>query len=249
MQNIYVLLVINSNQRVQIHDPDLIVTYEPRKGYSNVRNKAILEIKRNSNIIFVDDDEIPTIAWFNALVAKHHKYPRDIIFGPVLPEPSELKNSYRDKSSNNIKGLKDEDTVKQAGTGNMLIPQELLNEGLIYFDPIFNISGSEDTDLCFMLRKKGIKVRYAKDALIYEVQDKERFSTSYLDTRYIQAIANYSLIIRRHSNYLAIIWRFTTLFYRVLFYSCLSLFIKKYSLKRKAFTKSLCYLIVSKERT
>jgi glycosyltransferase involved in cell wall biosynthesis len=48
-------------------------------------------------LIFIDDDEIPTSTWFEALVASHRSFPADVIFGPVLAEPMVIYGQMRDR--------------------------------------------------------------------------------------------------------------------------------------------------------
>ena len=214
-RQISILIVINREEFQQDFGPEVILRFELNKGYSNVRNRAIAELPANSSIIFIDDDEIPTLSWFNELVDMHEKFPSDLVFGPVFPETSLGVSSYRDQFTDYFARLPNGALVKQASTANLLIPSSLIKLNLIYFDSIFNVSGSEDTDLCFRLRKKGIKIRYAKAAILKEVQQPERYEQRYLEARFIKDIANYSLVIRRNSNFIFILWRFFTLVVRL----------------------------------
>jgi len=238
-ENVEILLVLNTEEGHKIFDSRIIVRYEGIKGYSSVRNKAISEVPQNANLIFLDDDEIPTESWFNALVNKHREYPDDVIFGPVLPELGSEPSSYRNQFKKEYESLTDNSIVRQAGVGNMLIPSSLLHRGLVKFDPFYNSSGSEDTDLSFRLRKQGVKIRFAKQAIIYEKQGNERHQNYYLESRYIKDIANYSVVIRRNSKLTRKIWRFSTLTLRILFYTLISTVNSKFLLQRRAYITSM----------
>jgi len=247
-ENVEVILIINQEKINQTFDSRVHVYFEPLMGYSNVRNKAISVVPENTNLIFLDDDEIPNISWFEALVKANKKHKSDVIFGPVYPFEKASGNSYRSTSSQKYKNLVDEDTVYQAPTANMLIPSYLLNKNLVYFDPIFNKSGSEDTDLCFRLRNQGVKIRFAKDAIIYEKEKPQRFDKNYLDSRLQREIANYSLVIRRNSTPSKIFWRFSTLVIRIVFFGVFALLNSQYIVKRDAYFYSLAVLLSGKPR-
>jgi GT2 family glycosyltransferase len=177
------------------------------------------------------------------LVATHQVFPSDLSFGPVLAEPEIGSISYRDKFKSKFDSLPDGALVKQAGAGNMLIPSYLLDSKLVSFDSFFNESGSEDTDLCFRLRKKGFKIRYSKGAEIFELQGRERVSAQYMKSRELKDVCNYSLVIRRNCGIFAISWRILTLSLRVLWFSALSLHSKNHKFQRTLFLKSLQALV------
>jgi GT2 family glycosyltransferase len=243
-----VLLVINQIPFEHQFDSRVRVGFEPNRGYSNVRNRAISMVPKSSNVVFLDDDEIPTVAWFTALVEAHLTYARDVIFGPVYPADGSESGSYRSHASRKYEVLSNGDLVSQAPTANMLIPSALLDQGLVYFDPIFNISGSEDTDLCFRLRNRGVGIRFAKDAVIYEKEKLQRFDKSYLNARMKKDIANYSVVIRRNSSLGGILWRLSTLLVRFVLYSLLSVINAKFKDKRAAYFLSIKALITGKPR-
>ena len=238
-----ILVVFNCEDSEFVFDSRIQVVYEPNRGYSNVRNRAIDTAPGDFHLIFVDDDEIPTVTWFEALVKSHRSFPADVIFGPIVSESTVEKISYRDKFKSKFDSLHDGALVKQAAAGNLLIPSYLLNNRLARFDSFFNESGSEDTDLCFKLRKKGVKIRYSKNAQIFEVQTKERMTTEYINLRELKEICNYSLVIRRNYGLIGISWRFLTLSVRVLWYAITSFHRDKNNYYRIVYLKSLQTLI------
>jgi GT2 family glycosyltransferase len=247
-ENVEVLLVINQEEMKQAFDSRVLVYFEPLMGYSNVRNKALSVVPENTNLIFLDDDEIPDLSWFEALVKANKKYKTDVIFGPVFPLQKASGYSYRGNASQKYKNLVDGDLVNQAPTANMLIPSYLLNKKLVYFDPIFNKSGSEDTDLCFRLRNLGFNIRFAREAIIYENEKPQRFEEGYLKARMKKEIANYSVVVRRNSSLGGILWRFNTLLFRIVLYSLLALVRRKFKDDRDAYCLSIKALVTGKPR-
>jgi GT2 family glycosyltransferase len=130
----------------------------------------------------------------------------------------------------------------------MLIPSSLIERNEIYFDPIFNISGSEDTDLCFRLRNRGVKIRFAKDAILYEKEKPQRFENGYLEARRKKDIANYSVVVRRNSSFGRILWRFSTVLLRLGLFSLLALANDSSKVHRDAYFFSLRALLTGKPR-
>ena len=246
--DVKILLVINSHHVDYTFDDAVLIAFEPERGYSNVRNKAISLVPDYANVVFVDDDEIPTLMWFQALVEASQNHPHDVIFGPVYSFDSRETLSYRNQASKRYKKLSDGDLVRQAPTANMLIPSILLQKKVVWFDPVFNYSGSEDTDLCFRLRKLGVKIRYSERAIIYEREKAQRFDAEYIQARQKKDITNYSVVIRRNSSAGEILWRFSTLAIRITVYAILSLFNSSYISKRNIFCASAMALITGKSK-
>lgn len=245
-QKVEVILVINGERNRDRFHPKVKVYFEPDKGYSNVRNRAVSVCPENSNIIFLDDDEVPTKEWFYHLVKAHETNRKDLLFGPVFPLQEKQVGSYRQHTSQKYRSLNDGDLVKQAHTGNMLIPADLLNQNLIYFDPVFNITGGEDTDLCFRLRNSGVKIRYVQRAVLFERESAERYTIEYLELRRVRDVANYTLAVRRNSSILAILWRFSTLSIRAVLFTLLSPFGSSFISKRIVYLKSLRVLFTAR---
>ncbi len=243
---IEILVVINKEDDDMDFPDTVFVIFEPKRGYSNVRNKAISAIPKGANIVFLDDDEIPTSDWLNVLISAHNANPGDLIAGPVYAEEGINVPSYRSLASKKYANFEDGSCMKQAPTANMLIPASLIEKGLIHFDPIYNFSGSEDTDLCFRLRKVGVKIRYAKFAALYEKQKAERYDPEYLMKRRYKDVSNYSLVIRRNSSSYQIVWRGLTLAIRVIVYTVLGVFSTSVRFEGRIHLSSLKVLITGK---
>jgi len=169
-----------------------------------------------------------------------------VIFGPVFSESDSSSGFYREKFKSKYESMPDASLVKQAGAGNMLIPSYLFEENRVAFDPFFNLSGSEDTDLCFKLRKQGVNIRYGKNAIITEIQTPERRDPKYLNARRLRDTCNYSVVIRRNSGLYGIVWRFSTLTLRLAFYSVVSIFNPELRFEQRVYLKSTQALLSGK---
>ena len=245
-ERIEIAVIVNNERSARVFNPTVKVIFEPVRGYSSVRNAAISSIPKNSNLIFIDDDEIPTSSWLEAIIDSHRQFPRDVIFGPVYADSEFNSGFYRDKFKSKYESMPDGALVKQAGAGNMLIPSYLLNARRVAFDPFFNLSGSEDTDLCFRLRKQGVGIRYSKNAAIREIQAPERRDPNYLNARRLRDTCNYSVVIRRNSNFSGIFWRFVTLTLRLTFYTFVAMFNSKQRFERRLYLKGTNALLNGK---
>ena len=243
------VLVAVNNESTDINFPkEVILVFEPQRGYSNVRNRAISAIPKEANVIFLDDDEIPSTDWLDALVSAHGTHPHDVIAGPVYAEPGDERTSYRSLASKKYSKFEDGSLMKQAPTANMLIPAYLVERGMIHFDEVFNFSGSEDTDLCFRLRKSGVNIRFAKSAMLLERQKSERFDPEYLKKRRLRDVSNYSLVIRRNSSCLRIFWRLSTLLLRIFVFALLTRVNSDAKQQLRVYTSSLRVLLSGKPR-
>jgi len=243
-----VLIVLNSSISTIETFRNARIVIEPNLGYSSVRNTALKSVKSSSNLIFIDDDEIPSLTWFENLVSMHEKFQDDIIVGPIYPYREDLlnKQSYRSQFTQMYKSRPDEALVKQGATANMLIPASLISKDVVHFDLYFNKSGSEDTDFCFRVRKAGYAIRYAKYAEILEIESPERFDIKYLNKRFIRDVSNYSVVIRRNASIGAQIYRGSTLLARVIIFGISQLINRSKSVKFKAYRLSFLCLLTGK---
>jgi GT2 family glycosyltransferase len=248
-KKIEILIVFNHPRRESDYAGSVNLVFESSKGYSNVRNRAIKSLPVYANLIFLDDDEVPTIEWFESMAKMHETFPDDLIVGPVLPYEKSEGQSYRKIRSEKNSRIVNGSVVKHGGAGNMLIPWNLLKGGNVSFDTYYNFSGSEDTDFCVRMRKNSVKIRFASDAVLYEKENPIRFKKEYIDARFIRDIANYSVVIRRNENFLAIVNRMIVLIIRIILFVPLSIFSNSFKIKLKAYAISFGCLMTGKVRT
>jgi len=117
------------------------------------RNLGIKRAKGNI-IVFIDADCIPESQWLNNLTKQIVDGKESITAGTVISSPKSYMVSDR------LKGT----YVKECPTMNMALKKEVFKEiGL--FDE--NFERVSDTDICIRARKKGYKIRYIKDAIVY----------------------------------------------------------------------------------
>ncbi len=121
--------------------------------YSEQRNLGIKKAKGNI-IVFIDADCIPESQWINNITGQIVDGKESITAGTVISSPKSYMVSDR------LKGI----YVKECPTMNMALKKEVFDDiGL--FDE--NFERCEDIDICIRALKKGYKIRYVKDAIVY----------------------------------------------------------------------------------
>ena len=168
---------------------------ETKRGISFARNKAIAiaKEKKLDYMIFLDDDEIVSEQWFFELIKKVKKYPNKIISGPVVRSYEEGIDEWVKASRLwERKNFEDECTLDFCGTGNVCIPLAILLETNQIFDIEFAKSGGEDTKFFYELVKKGYKIIWCRQAIVYEPLVKERATIKYLIRNEFRNGANYT---------------------------------------------------------
>jgi len=130
------------------------------KNISN--NKATFPEQRNLGIkrakgdiiVFIDADCIPESQWLNNLTRKIVGGKESITAGTVISSPKSYMVGIR------LNGT----YVKECPTMNMALNKKVFDDiGL--FDE--NFERCEDIDICIRANKKGYKIRYIKDAIMY----------------------------------------------------------------------------------
>ena len=132
-------------------------------NFKNISNKKItipeqrnLGIKRAKGniIVFIDADCIPESQWLNNLTRQIVDGKESITAGTVISSPKSYMGGER------LKGT----YVKECPSMNMALKKEVFKEiGL--FDE--NFGRVSDSDICIRAIKKGYKIRYIKDAIVY----------------------------------------------------------------------------------
>ena len=160
--------------------------YEPKRGYSFVRNRALESLHEGEAIVFIDDDEIPLPGWLAAFWERHLIRPTSLLKGPVIAVERGsgvlLSRNWAGTSGKREQLLEDDAKLPTAGIGNALIGSELTGTNAVYFDPYF-WRGAEDTDLCMRLAGLGYDSRYVAAAVVHEEQDEERGTVLWRESR------------------------------------------------------------------
>ena len=142
---------------------------EKNGGQGKVRNKAI-NLARGRYILFTGDDMIPEKNLIEEHMKIHRERERVAVLGKVLWH-KEVRNEFMDYIEGiqfHYNNIKDRDDVKfHFYTSNISLDKSWFKDEEYSKD--FNNYGLEDIELGYRLEKKGLRVIYNPDALVYHV--------------------------------------------------------------------------------
>jgi succinoglycan biosynthesis protein ExoM len=174
----------------------------PVKGLSNVRNELLRNgLLLNADfLVFVDDDEFVSPDWLNELVETIIVNNGDMAMGPVVSLLDNNVKKYiscwieREFHLNNAK-------LNYLRTGNLIIRRNSLLKLNIWFDPKFNKTGGEDSYFGIQMIKKGAKIYWANNAVVYETVPGNRANIIWLVKRYYNGANIYTFILKVEKEY------------------------------------------------
>ncbi|WP_165795427.1 glycosyltransferase family 2 protein [Deinococcus koreensis] len=176
-----VLVVDNdpaASAREAVHGRELTFAHEPRPGVAHARNRALAEARRLGAawLAFLDDDELPTEGWLDALLGTQREHPADVVAGPVVAQLSpelEWARPYLTR-----RRYPSGTPVSYWGAGNVLLRLDAL-ERVGEFSPAYS-SGGEDTHLSARCARAGLRMVWCDEALVSEPTDASRANPEWL---------------------------------------------------------------------
>lgn len=161
---------------------------EEKRGLSNARNRILQEALKAgfSHIAMLDDDDIPDESWLKELVEMYEHDDRAyIVSGPQFALFLEDFPKYFTNNNIFVKS-----TTKKRGelrdvcaTHNVLFPTALMSQANIWFDSSFVFMGGEDGDFFGRARQAGYTIIFNSDAIVREINDKERVNLKWILNR------------------------------------------------------------------
>jgi glycosyltransferase involved in cell wall biosynthesis len=166
--------------------------HEPRKGLAAARN-ACLDAAHEigaTHIAFIDDDEMASPSWLEALFHRMEKAAAEAVLGPVAPvfeapPPAWLPVEAFQKRAPLRNGF-----ASEGYTCNAFLSMEAVKRFGLRFDQRFNETGGEDTALFGQLIARGGLIAWAEDALVYEVVPRCRMRAAWLWRRWYRTGTN-----------------------------------------------------------
>lgn len=185
----------------------------PEKGLANVRNEMFRRaLEFNPDYIAcIDDDEYTSSEWLNELVYSVTKNKGEISVGPVNPTiehhvtPS-ISYWFKTETISNNK------RINYFRTGNFIINANFLKDAKIKFDSRFNLTGGEDSYFGLQAIKKGAKLFWAANAIVYETVPQSRANIKWLMKRRYTNANNYTYILRLENIHLLLLKKIGTNF-------------------------------------
>lgn len=184
---------------------EIIYDIEPRKNISHARNRAIGHVT-SDYFAFVDDDEVVSTMWLQALLHSMNDWKADAVFGPVisilpLNSPAWAKSLFEREKMQTGKEL------KFGGAGNVLLRRSAFAQLQYHFNPEFGLTGGEDTDLFYRLHLANKKLVWCEEAKVSEYVPLSRVSLTWLRRRGFRSGQTYNrIVISRYSYVKKTLW-------------------------------------------
>ncbi|NJR69642.1 MAG: glycosyltransferase [Synechococcales cyanobacterium CRU_2_2] len=158
---------------------------EPQRGLSYVRNAIIDNINPESDFLaFIDDDEVVTVHWLEALIQTQVKFSADVVSGPVIHLFSQVLPDWV-RSANLFPLVRYPTGTKRpiAFTCNVMIRAQLLKDQKNRFDRRFALSGGEDTHFFMRIYRQGCRIVWCDEALVYDHMPSSRMTMKWFLVR------------------------------------------------------------------
>tara|TARA_R110000868_G_scaffold35549_4_gene127418 strand:- start:11834 stop:12790 length:957 start_codon:yes stop_codon:yes gene_type:complete len=163
----------------------VIYVHAPQPGVSNARNAGFAAAS-SRYIAFLDDDEVASVAWLDALLATARELRASVVFGPLRAEIGDapaLSAELATRLYSRTGPGHDERLAKAFGCGNSLVDREAFDLPDAPFDTRLNQTGGEDDVFFASLAAQGARFAWSSRALAVEVVDERRMALKHLLTR------------------------------------------------------------------
>ncbi|MEM1308741.1 MAG: glycosyltransferase family 2 protein [Cyanobacteria bacterium P01_H01_bin.153] len=174
----------------------LVYGIESQQGVTFARNRSLsLAAKESDFLIFIDDDEVPSPYWLEALLECQANYQADVVTGPVFPKFEEdvpdwiLKGGFFDPAEHETGK-----SMEVAFTNNTLVRSTEIRKIDKPFDENLAFRGSEDVHLFMNLFKQGAKITWCSEAVVYEFIPESRTCLKWLLDRNYYGWSTHSLV-------------------------------------------------------
>lgn len=144
--------------------------HEPKRGLVAARNRSLNAVPREARAaLFVDDDEVVTPGWVEAMVDTWQETGATVVQGPMVPRyeqppPAWVEELGVFRLGPFVNGA----PLHFAATGNSLIDLDFIQKHGLRFDPGFNFAGGEDEEFYGRVREAGGRIVSAADAVVYD---------------------------------------------------------------------------------
>lgn len=157
---------------------------EPRAGLAAVRNRALDEARDHRLLLFLDDDEEPTPAWFGAMVSAWLTFRPAGVLGRVVSVFEVERNAWLIAVRAFLRPARQTgDRLRAAATNNLLLDLHRIRPLGLRFEPTMGLSGGEDTLFTTSLTQAGETLVWADDAVVIDHIPADRMSRRWVLTR------------------------------------------------------------------
>ncbi|WP_296819178.1 glycosyltransferase family 2 protein [Brevundimonas sp.] len=159
----------------------LIYAHAPRPGVATARNTALAATEAEL-IAFLDDDEVASPEWLQALLSARAALGADVVFGPIqgrAPDASAWTRAYLERFFSRSGPEADRLIDEPYGCGNALFARATTLKGGRPFDTSADASGGEDDLLFQQLARQGVRWGWAANAWVEEAAPAHRATLAY----------------------------------------------------------------------
>ncbi|MEG2731235.1 glycosyltransferase family 2 protein [Brevundimonas sp.] len=161
----------------------VVYVHQPQTGIATARNTGLAHAADARFIAFLDDDEIASANWLQALLDVQKHYDADVVFGPIEGIAPDARAGIRPvvETFFSRRGP-DTDTLltRTYGCGNSLMKRQTALVGDTPFEVSANQTGGEDDILFARLEKHGARFAWAAQAWVQEQAPSHRANLAYL---------------------------------------------------------------------
>lgn len=151
--------------------------HEPQRGISFARNTLVrCALEDGADFVaFVDDDEMPEPHWLDELLHVEREYDADVVSGPVEPRfesavPEWVVRGRFFDSGRYPTGH----ALEESGSGNVLVRARVFREVRPHFDERLALTGGEDVEFFWRVKRAGYRMVWADEAMVYEMIPESR---------------------------------------------------------------------------
>lgn len=160
-------------------ESEVVVRYvvEPTPGIAAARNRAIDESAASDLLVFIDDDEHPTIAWLAPLVDTWRLTGASAVMGRVISEfDDELDPWIAAGEFFRRRSMPTGTEISVAAAGNLLIDRVQLHRLDVRFDERLGLGAGEDSLFSQQLVRRGGRIAWCEESVAVDRVPRERMS-------------------------------------------------------------------------
>lgn len=143
--------------------------HEPKPGIAAARNRALAESSTKDLLVFIDDDETPSVRWLAQLLDLQRSRGAAAVVGPVISEYEHEPEAWITAGRFfQRRRLATGTPVTIAATNNLLLHLPQIRQMKLEFDERFGLSGGSDTLFTRQLVKRGGTMLWCDEAVVVD---------------------------------------------------------------------------------
>jgi succinoglycan biosynthesis protein ExoM len=174
--------------------------HAPARNISVARN-ACLNAATATYVAFIDDDEIVSANWLNAMLEAFNSSQADIVLGPVQAlYPENCPSWVRAGDFHSTRPVYVNGRIITGYAGNVMMRRASTTLHGIRFREDLGVSGGEDTDFFGRAYKAGTQIGYAEEAMALEGMPETRATLNWLLHRRWRFGQTHAMLLREEGN-------------------------------------------------